>query len=252
MPIGENPAPEVNLARWRFNPQNGNIWLDVAARELERMQVFDEVRVDERLAERAPSRPQTERTKNGPELWDKILSAVREIYEPEFVAIAGGAVRDYLLGEENKDIDVWVKCSGKVPSDRALEVAEELGWKEINPVYTEYKNNGDSSNVLNVFSGSSFGHRIDFIVIDKTTGKEVVDRFDAEINKCWYDGQVHTTPAARLDIQKRQWSSCLPDNPAAEKRFLRVNKRLGGKLKFKPKSNKPWYSQFAEKAKISR
>src|SRR5688572_21236605 len=59
--------------------------------------------VDE--VERRPEKP---KMKNGPELWDKILYAVREVYEPNYACIAGGAVRDYLLGKPSKDIDVFV------------------------------------------------------------------------------------------------------------------------------------------------
>lgn len=42
---------------------------------------------------------------NGPALWLKILSRF-----PSGAIVAGGAVRDYLLGAEPKDIDVLYPC----------------------------------------------------------------------------------------------------------------------------------------------
>ena len=41
--------------------------------------------------------------KNGPELWDKLLSEL-----PESAIIAGGCVRDFIFGGEPKDIDIWL------------------------------------------------------------------------------------------------------------------------------------------------
>ena len=47
------------------------------------------------------------RYKNGPELWNQLLGVVGERITPTCV-IAGGAPRDFILGIEPKDIDVFV------------------------------------------------------------------------------------------------------------------------------------------------
>src|SRR5687768_10379559 len=106
------------------------------------------IHVDPAPQRAAPSLP------NGPELWDKLLEAVKEVYEPEFCCIAGGAVRDYALGKDPKDIDIFVKM-GKEDYSRGqcIEEAEYLGWKNIQPVGKQY---GQNNNQI-VFRANVFG-----------------------------------------------------------------------------------------------
>lgn len=49
--------------------------------------------------------------KNGPDLWEAVLAHVRETH-PEAI-VAGGCVRDFILGKPAKDIDIMVPERGR-------------------------------------------------------------------------------------------------------------------------------------------
>lgn len=48
--------------------------------------------------------------RNGPALWDRLLSHVRPVFGQDAV-VAGGAIRDYYLGLVPKDLDVFVNVA---------------------------------------------------------------------------------------------------------------------------------------------
>src|SRR5689334_19040376 len=74
--------------------------------------------------------------KYGPELWDQLLEGVREIYEPEYVCVAGGAVRDHLLKVPPKDVDIFMYCP-KIEGANAgdlTDLGQCLGWQNLHLV----------------------------------------------------------------------------------------------------------------------
>jgi hypothetical protein len=193
--------------------------------------------------------------KNGPELWDKILEGVREIYDPQYACVAGGAVRDYLLGIKPKDIDVWcIQKEGEYRMNELLEQADCLGWKyvEINHNALRY---GDQQNVF-VLRGQVFGCTAELIfpirgkMIEFPTGRNVVEGFDFYICQHWYDGQVNSTPEAKTDLLKKRWRVVKEKKLDAVLRnhFERVNKRCKGI--FTLDEGDPWYKEFAGKVKL--
>lgn len=162
--------------------------------------------------------------KNGPELWSAILAR----FPPEAV-IAGGAVRDFLLGVEPKDIDVflpvdkWPACG--FPGFASLGANRD----------DEYQAMPD---IAVVQRGEVEGHQVDIVGVvppaQPFSPAALVATFDFGIARCWFDGaEIHDTPEAKADREGRVVTCHLIERLArAHDRFERFNTRLGGGWRF--------------------
>jgi hypothetical protein len=134
---------------------------------------------------------------NGPELWAEVLRVVKKTTGREAI-IAGGAIRDYLIGAEPKDIDVFVECNGACdygdivdPRFKLLPVPADRD--------DEYK--GQSGRVQFVQEYEFAGHTVQLVYcrLQPFTGEALMDDFDFNITKSWFDGALHDTAAAEAD-----------------------------------------------------
>jgi len=174
------------------------------------------------------------RMANGPLLWSAILAQM-----PAGSVVAGGAVRDYLLGYEPKDIDVFA------PLPRISEGADALtecdlidlsgdprhGLLRIDCTHERYEEYAAFTDKVCVSSGQLLGWRVDAVDVDPFDGPaEIVAKFDFGITRCWFDGeQIHDTPEARNDRDDRCITLLVTDRVArAQARFDRLNERWGG------------------------
>jgi hypothetical protein len=181
-----------------------------------------------------PARPPE---KNGPELWQKLLDAVKEIFEVGFAGVAGGAVRDYLCGVDAKDIDIFVDLDKDMTIEELLEEADQLGWGKLQHRPSPYGEGGST-----VFDAFVFGRPVQLICVGTDTLEEHLDTFDYYINQCWYDGEIHKTAKAAYGINKKVWEPIkeLTDNLVTK--FERVNKRVKGIYSLN--RGEPWYQKF--------
>ena len=152
---------------------------------------------------------------NNPDLWRTILAKV-----PGGI-IAGGAVRDYLLGVEAKDIDVFVPLSWNSPTGFAE-------WFS-HPDAEEYEM---TDHVGFVMQQKIEGVTVDLIGIslEPFTGVVLINTFDFGICRSWFDGdQIHDTFEAMHDREKGRVTVMLDSRPERLlQRFLRFNARHGG------------------------
>ena len=171
--------------------------------------------------------------KNGPKLWTAILANF-----PEGAIVAGGAVRDYLLGLEPKDIDVFISAEVADPPSDDDELFSALVWvrdprfnlERIDNRYERSEEYAALNNIAVVSSGELFGYKVDVIELDnQQTPLEIVSSFDFGINQCWFDTEIHDTAAALLDRQTRTIRLHHFDRLERSKlRFDRLNERHGG------------------------
>lgn len=143
--------------------------------------------------------------KNGPELWNAVLDAVKTVY-PQAI-IAGGAVRDYLLGFEPKDVDVFVVGEFAPIEHEAftqLQVPDNRRSEYEGVRYVQF-----------VDDYEAFGHQIQIVVLlDRQVALEnLVETFDLGITRCWYDGQVHTSREFVRDYLHDTITILLNDRP---------------------------------------
>jgi hypothetical protein len=187
------------------------------------------------------------RPANTPELWDKMLEGVRDIYEPEYVCIAGGAIRDYLLKKEPKDIDIFIKLpDAEYTGEFLLDNANSLALRKPHIVQNEY----DQAKLEAVIRGTLSEYTVDLCFMDKgITGEEIVGKFDFGICQHWYDGEIHSTKAGEYGIKTLEWFPLKKIDKVMRNHFNRVNKRHGNIYTLQ-ENEEPWYQKFAGKKKV--
>ncbi|MBY4725715.1 MULTISPECIES: hypothetical protein [Burkholderia] len=128
------------------------------------------------------------------EQFDSILAQLQEVGVKGL--IAGGAVRDHILGKQVKDIDVFVAHDPDVVSK--LQAA--FGVLHVNPsLAAEYIGEVGQSEVSHVYGVTSSSdpfdtantHRVPVQVIVLAPGMDPLDRVkhhDFGICQCWYEG----------------------------------------------------------------
>ena len=161
---------------------------------------------------------------NGPALWSALLARM-----PTGSVVAGGAVRDYLLGQPPKDIDIFF--------DVQMHSSKE-DWSGFGPLGLDKAAEYDAMNSIAVVQRATFnGLQVDAIGLcleaGPVTGERVVATFDFGLTRCWYDGEIHDTPEAKADREGKTVTLLLHDRPArAADRFVRFNTRMGGEWTF--------------------
>ncbi len=155
---------------------------------------------------------------NGPALWDTILARF-----PPGAVIAGGAVRDYLLGVPAKDVDVFLRSIDWPSSgfNGFASLADNLD--------AEYA----AMQMIEVVQhGRIAGAEVDVIGVhlpDGFSAERLIAQFDFGLTRCWYDGELHDTPEAAADRAAHTVSLLINDRPErALKRWARFNERMGG------------------------
>jgi len=137
---------------------------------------------------------------------------------PAGAIVAGGAVRDYLLGVNPKDIDVFVNV------DRFTnpEGFETLGSDKD----AEYD---AMSEIALVTRGVIAGYQVDLVGVMFADAHDMIKCFDFGVTRCWYDGEIHDTPEAAADRANKTVTLFLDDRlERSRARFARFNERMGG------------------------
>lgn len=166
---------------------------------------------------------------NGPELWAMVLGPAREAFGSGVVA--GGCVRDYLLGCPPKDIDVFVAVRDR---EHLVEGAKRLGKAfAVAPMTVEEASEYEAgvwvSDVRGVLDGDFSPYpdarpdefekifttyRVQIIGHEgeELSGEKLVETFDFGITRCWWDGELHDTPEAKRDRDERTVTLLFAEN----------------------------------------
>lgn len=166
--------------------------------------------------------------RNGPELWAAILKGL-----PIGAVIAGGAVRDFMLGVEPRDIDIFMKPDGWIMN-------RPEGFDRIDDkVERECEYTALGAGIESVSRGQLYGFSIDVIEIETPSpfdAAKLVEGFDFAIARSWFDGQIQDTVEAQLDRYFRCVSLLISTRPErARRRFERFNKRMSGAFTYRDK-----------------
>jgi hypothetical protein len=145
--------------------------------------------------------------KRGEELFQLILSGIREIYDVQAV-IAGGAVRDLAAGcDTPKDVDVFLPMTW----DKFAEGIEELGWsggvvKQKTKAY-EGKGTGTFKSTARA-SSMVQDIPVDLVFLDKPLSPEMVKSFPVHAQRGIYtlEGGLDLSPEAKADIEAKQFT----------------------------------------------
>ena len=144
--------------------------------------------------------------KRGEELFQLILSGIREIYNVEGT-IAGGAVRDLAAGVEHpKDVDVFVQ----IDMDTFWKHADELGWQGPNTTVSKGVYDKDKCAVPSVGRISSRVQNVmvDLILMSEPLTPLIVSKFPVHAQRgVWTlnEGKV-LSPEAQTDIIEKKFT----------------------------------------------
>ena len=187
--------------------------------------------------------------KNGPTLWKQLIAITENVLKAPAI-VAGGAVRDYKLGLEPKDIDIFVPVKIELDLEFAipefkkhdLELSVFMPDTEIKDGYFLDQEEVDDglfqAEVKGVLDGTFGPLKVQIIArpCDPFTGETVVSKFDLSICQAWYDGDVHYSNACTESFQTKEVKLLRRDTRARMKRsrerFDRFNKRAGGEFKW--------------------
>lgn len=199
--------------------------------------------------------------RNGPELWDRLLGVIRPVFGPGTV-IAGGAVRDYRLGLNVKDIDVFVPTTAMdyntftgmyggaqidALNNRAVDDTfslqmRDLDGKKSHELYAEWSEGAIQlladglwtfyhEGRMNIWDVNIIGR------VELNLGlAALVDTFDMGIVRCAYNGQEYYTQAFYDDFNNKTATALVYGRDGwsatrSRERFQRFDKRNPGVLK---------------------
>jgi hypothetical protein len=141
------------------------------------------------------------------ELFQLILSGIREIYEVDAV-IAGGAVRDMVAGfDKHKDVDVFIPLEW---ADFEKNMAE-LGWQGRPALQKKVPYKGiKTEDVASTARASAVvqGCPIDLVFVKKPLEPKGVEQFPIYAQRCvWTLGSgVAVSPEAKKDIDNKTFT----------------------------------------------
>lgn len=159
---------------------------------------------------------------NGPELWTAVLAKM-----PDGAIVAGGAVRDFLLGVEPKDIDVF--C----PTE-ALGAFDFTGFE---PLGDDRRDEYEALPLIDLVQRTKLnGVQVDLVGVHMPdwTPRALVETFDFGITRSWFDAEgLHDTAEAGCDRASKTVTRLIHDRPErALIRFERFNQRMGGAFQY--------------------
>ncbi|WCD56045.1 tRNA nucleotidyltransferase [Caulobacter phage BL198] len=190
--------------------------------------------------------------RNGPDLWAALLGDIVPVFGGDAV-VAGGAIRDFHLGLEPKDIDIWVNCpdpSTFAGRAKLLEQKADTAYNwYLSPTQeaeTTYDGTaiGDGMTIYEgnaiIFDAEQLATEEDIVVNviyhpDHQDGiPALVERFDMDICQGWFSGgMLHRTPAMQQALLTKTATALRPSEHArTAKRFDRFNTRNPGVLTF--------------------
>ncbi|UCR81402.1 hypothetical protein [Brevundimonas phage AA] len=182
---------------------------------------------------------------SGPAIWGSLLNQVRAAAPGRFV-VAGGAIRDYWLGLDPKDIDIFVDTANR---DDLAVLAEEINKLDNFDVHMidveEYE--VDDPYLVGCIEGSwTFNDEVWPINIVARPSLlagplSLVKTFDFGILQAWWDltsPAIQTTPACDFD-RDELFATLMHDRHPAQslERFNRFRDRNGDVLTFRDPNN---------------
>lgn len=162
---------------------------------------------------------------NGPELWEKILKPIRSCYG--HAIIAGGCVRDYLLGFPPKDFDVFVNVPTREALESRLDDLLDQGYDggPLERLDDEDYQLDELLDVRGVLDGHlQFGQlelNVQIVARPSTPfdGATLTSKFDLGIAQAWYEnGQIGRSSQFDRDVDDRSISILRTGSAALQSR----------------------------------
>lgn len=146
--------------------------------------------------------------KRGEDLFNLILSGIKEVYEID-AFVAGGAVRDLVAGcLDHKDVDVFIPLK----PEEFFELSDQLGWRGVVRLSrnTKYGKKTDQETFSSIGRAAANvqGCAVDLVFLEKPLSPEEVRRFPVYAQRCVWSLNNGTTltPEAEEDINNKRFT----------------------------------------------
>ena len=145
--------------------------------------------------------------------------------------VAGGAPRDWYLGKEATDIDVYLHDSRPeyIYHNQRIRLLNVLGF-EIDSKHEDwtvpelYKSNHYVSHLYNV---TYLGEKVQIIFVSQPTFVAVIDTFPISISKAWYKrGEFQTTDDFDLSIKHKILYKTVDSYEEDNKYLLKIREKF--------------------------
>lgn len=114
-----------------------------------------------------------------------------------YCIVAGGAPRDWYLGKEATDIDVYLYYPVVTKTQQKVDLLNELGLDIQDRRYEDWRVPEvyeANHHILQLYNSCIKGEKIQIIFVNEPTFTSVVDTFPISISKVWYKkGDIRTT-----------------------------------------------------------
>jgi Poly A polymerase head domain len=161
-------------------------------------------------ARKAASQTEGETSMRNVQYYGNILEALRQNSTP--VHIAGGAVRDTILGRQIRDIDIFL---GDAHGDDAAALLRSTFGYVKTGEWKRYEMFSDPM-VARVAKFEKADETIPLCLIglkEELTPRENVERFDFGLCMAWWDGKnITTTDQFKRDAEAKTFTLCRADN----------------------------------------
>ena len=182
---------------------------------------------------------------SGPAVWGALLNQIRAAAPARFV-VAGGAIRDYWLGLEPKDIDIFVDTPTRLDLAKlALDINEQEAFDVVLIDAEEY--DYDDKQLVGclegtwTFNGETWPINIVARPALLAGPAALVRTFDFGILQAWWDlttVEIQTTPACDFD-RDELFATLMHDRHPEQsmEHFMRFQRRNGDVLTFRDPNN---------------
>lgn len=182
---------------------------------------------------------------SGPAVWGALLNQIRAAAPARYV-VAGGAIRDYWLGLEPKDIDVFVDTPTRLDlAALALDINAVSGFDVSMIDIEEYQT--DDPHLVGCLEGTwTFNDEVWPINVVARPALlagplSLVNTFDFGILQAWWDltsREIQTTAACDFD-RDELFATLMHDRHPSQsmERFMRFQERNGEVLTFRDPKN---------------
>lgn len=129
---------------------------------------------------------------NEKRLGEEVLQRIKKI-DPNAI-IAGGAPRDWWMGKECSDIDIYLKAP-ELSSDPLRQAAISLlGFNRVRSMSAVDEDYEGISDLLAVFEFDYEGKTFNIMFMDEYCAFPYTGHFSCSICEIYYDGQYHPSP----------------------------------------------------------
>lgn len=159
------------------------------------------------------------------------IALMEDLYPVDpFVMVAGGAPRDWDLGFEANDLDIYLRAPNHNTDSLRQKLLEFVGIRGIQKLGQNYGNGSNTAFIEGleyVFEGTYSGQKVQIMFMSKGVHEEITRQFDVDINDIYMDvcGKVHVSEAYEIAMST-QVSYLREKYYGEEKHVLKMKERF--------------------------